>query len=273
MSPAGALPPSAGAWSYHSPLLDPMKPRTSSGTFAITAALALLTAASLTIAQAESRQWTNRDGKSLTGELKAVNGDQATLLIGGRQFDIAIATLSDADQAFIKEWQATAATQADPAKAYDTPVMKALEGNLLKLEGRRLSDFALASPEKIEVIAFYSSASWCGPCHAFTPNLSRTYESLKKKYDNFELVLLSADDDKGAWEEYVKEYRMPFPVLDHGASREAATLKASRNANFIPSIHILARDGTVLDDASGGASASLRKLEEILKERAQKKDT
>ena len=241
--------------------------------YAITAAIALLTVASPSIAQAESRQWTNRDGKSLTGELKAVTGDNATLLIGGRQFDIAVATLSDADQAYIKKWQATATTKADPAKAYDTPVMKALEGNLLKLEGRRLSDFALASPEKIEVIAFYSSASWCGPCHAFTPNLSRAYESLKKKYDNFELVLLSADQDKGAWEEYVKEYRMPFPVLDHDAGRDASALRAGKNANFIPAIHILARDGTVLDDASGGASASLRKLEEILKERAEKKDT
>jgi len=237
------------------------------------ALLAVILGIPLGTTLAETRQWTNLEGKTITGELKGVDGEQASLLVGGRKFEIPLASLSTADQAYIREWQAaTSGASADPAKAYDTPVMKALEQGLVKLEGRRLEEFTLANPEKIEVIAFYSSASWCGPCHAFTPDLSRTYESLKKKYDNFELVLLSADRDRPSWEGYVKEYKMPFPALDFDAASDKGVLRAGKNSNFIPSIHILARDGTVLDDASAGARASLEKLEEILKEKASKKD-
>lgn len=223
-------------------------------------------------ASAETRQWTNAEGKSITGELKSVTGDTATLLVGGRTFDIPVSSLSAADQTYIKEWQAAASgTSVDPAKAYDTPVMKALESGLVKLDGGKLDAFTLANPEKIEVVAFYSSASWCGPCHAFTPELARAYGRLKKKYDNFELFLLSADNDRPSWEGYVKEYKMPFPAIDFDVASGKGALQAGRNSNFIPSIHILAGDGTVLDDASAGARASLENLEKILKEKASKK--
>jgi thiol-disulfide isomerase/thioredoxin len=225
----------------------------------------------LVSASAETRQWTNAEGKSITGELKGVAGDKAAILTNGRVFNIPLASLSEADRAFIAEWQATKGSgPADPAKAYDTPTMKALEKSLVKLDGRRIGQYTLENPEKIEVIAFYSSASWCGPCHAFTPDLNRAYQSLKKKYDNFELVLLTADREKEAWEGYLKEYKMPFPSVDYDATEALGTLRSGNNSNFIPAIHIVARDGTVLDDASAGARASLEKLEGILKERANK---
>lgn len=224
------------------------------------------------IAFAETRPWTNADGKTITGELRSVQGDTASILVAGRKYDIPVSTLSAADQAYIAEWQtASSGAPVDPAVAYDTPVMKAMESSLLKLEERSLKDYALTSPEKIEVIAFYSSASWCGPCHAFTPDLVRAYQSLKRKYDNFELVLLSADRDRASWEGYVTEYKMPFPALDFDASDEKRTMSAGSNVKGIPAIHIMSRDGTILDDSSGGARASLEKLEEILKEKAATK--
>lgn len=225
-------------------------------------------------ASAETRQWTNAEGKAITGELKSVAGDKATLLVGGRKFELPIASLSEADQTYIKEWQASASgSSTDPDKAYDTPVMKALQSGLVKLNGRELEAFTLADPGKIEVVAFYSSASWCGPCHAFTPDLARSYSSLKRKYDNFELILLSADNDRASWEGYVKEYKMPFPALDFDAASAKGELRAGKNSNFIPAIHIVARDGTVLDDSSAGARASLENLEKILKEKASKKES
>jgi hypothetical protein len=120
--------------------------------------LASLTAAvlslSLASANAEKREWTNSDGKSITGELKGVTGDKAAILVGTRQFDIPLASLSEADRAFISEWQtANSTASTDTTKAYDTPVMKALETNLVGLDGRKIVPFTLDSPEKIEVIA------------------------------------------------------------------------------------------------------------------------
>ena len=241
--------------------------------------LTAILAITLGSVRAETRQWTNNSGKAVTGELKGVANGKATIVVNGRPFDIPIENLSTTDRAFITQWQAsivdTKATEAssttvDPAKAYETPTMQALEKSLVILDGRKINEFKLSHPEKIEVVAFYSSASWCGPCHAFTPELAREYKSLKRKYDNFELVLLSGDDEKRDWEEYVKEYKMPFPLVNFDAKDAAGTLRAGKNSNFIPAIHIVARDGTVLDDSSGGARASLEKLEKILKERTNK---
>ena len=242
----------------------------------LTVAILSVTLASVS---AETRQWTNSEGNSITGELKGVANDKAAIVVGGRQFEIPVASLSEADRSYITKWQAAQpktsptageSAPADPAKAYDTPAMKALEKNLVLLDGRKISEYTLVNPEKIEVLAFYSSASWCGPCHAFTPDLARAYKTLKKKYDNFELVLLTADDEKAAWEGYVKEYKMPFPSVNFDANDARRTLRTGKNSNFIPAIHIVTRDGTVLDDSSGGARASLEKLEKILKERASK---
>ena len=240
--------------------------------FVIASLTAAVFSLTLTSTQAETREWTNSGGKSINGELKGVTGDKAAILVGTRQFDIPLASLSDADRAYITEWQSTnSSASADPAKAYDTPLMKALETNLVGLDGRKIAPFTLTHHETIEVIAVYSSASWCGPCHAFTPDLSSAYKSLKRKYDNFELVLLTADREKEAWEGYVKEYKMPFPSVNYDASEARGTLSQGKNSNFIPAIHIVARDGTVLDDASAGARASLENLEKILKEMAAKK--
>ena len=144
----------------------------------------------------------------------AATGDEMLLLMdrngailaGTRELHIPLSSHSAADPAYITEWQSTnSSASADLAMAYDTPIMKALETNLVGLDGRKITPFTLTNPEKIEVIAVYSSSSRCGPCHAFTPYLSSAYKSLKRKYDNFELVLLTADPEKEAGEGYVKE--------------------------------------------------------------------
>jgi len=219
------------------------------------------------LAQAESRNWTNAAGKTINGELKSVSDGKANLIVNGRKFEVEVSSLSEADQKFIADWQSGAAEEmAAKAAAADSPILSALEGNMVILDGKRLKKLEPENLGQIEVVAFYSSASWCGPCHAFTPSLIKEYNSLKKKYDNFELVLISSDNSESDWEEYVEEYKMPWPALKHG-SREKSTLKSGNKANFIPSILIVSADGTVLDDASGGASSSLKNLERILKEK------
>ena len=95
----------------------------------------VVTALAFSCALAETRPWTNAEGKSITGELRRVEGDTASILVAGKKYDIPISTLSEADQAYIAEWQsASSGAAADPAVAYDTPVMKAMESSLLKLE-------------------------------------------------------------------------------------------------------------------------------------------
>ncbi|RLG30214.1 hypothetical protein DRO03_05040 [Methanosarcinales archaeon] len=49
-----------------------------------------------------------------------------------------------------------------------------------------------------KIIGVYFSAHWCPPCRAFTPNLVKFYNSLKKADKPFEIIFVSSDRDKKA---------------------------------------------------------------------------
>lgn len=51
-------------------------------------------------------------------------------------------------------------------------------------------------------------ASWCVPCRAENPNLVKAYQEMKDK--NFEVVGVSLDQGKGAWEAAVKKDNLPW---------------------------------------------------------------
>jgi nucleoredoxin len=246
----------------------------------ITAAATLLLAATLLTAPAETRTWTNSDGKEINAELARIDGTNAVLTMSGKEYPVAINTLCPDDQEFIKQWQAAQApADADPDAATsesDSPsgaatstLIAAMKDNLVILDGRDLVPYQIENADEIDVVAFYSSASWCGPCQAFSPDLCREYKSLKRRYPNFELVLLSSDRNKDDWAEYIQDHKMPFPSLDFDKLNMKGKLAAGSKSGFIPSILIKTADGEVLDDAKAGAQASLEHLKDILKERAK----
>ncbi len=85
-----------------------------------------------------------------------------------------------------------------------------LDGNLVKLDGKSLKRHSLGSkPAKYYV--FYYTASWCGPCQAYSPTLVEFYN--KNKNANFEVVLITSDSDEGDMEKYAKDKKMPWPQL------------------------------------------------------------
>ncbi|CAA0818255.1 Probable nucleoredoxin 1 [Striga hermonthica] len=47
---------------------------------------------------------------------------------------------------------------------------------------------------KGKTVGLYFSASWCGPCQRFTPNLVEAYNELKQ-VDKFEVIFIFADQD------------------------------------------------------------------------------
>ena len=89
-------------------------------------------------------------------------------------------------------------------------------------------------------------ASWCGPCRAESPNLVKAYEQLKNK--NFEVVGVSLDENKGAWEAAVKKDGLPWiQVCDmKGWKNDVAMLYGVNSVpqNFLidPNGVIIARD-------------------------------
>lgn len=63
---------------------------------------------------AEERSWTNSSGKVIVAKLVEIAGDKAVLNMSDRNFEVPIASLSPADQEFIKGWKKSDMT--DPSK-------------------------------------------------------------------------------------------------------------------------------------------------------------
>jgi thiol-disulfide isomerase/thioredoxin len=162
--------------------------------------------------------WTSKDGKAAELDLVSVaqkDGEAAGefKMRNGKTVTLKASALSEADAKRLAEWKAPAATDAAPAAAAAPSVFdKVLEGNLVKLDGKSLKRFS--EPVKpAKYYLFYYTASWCGPCHKFTPSLVQFYDKYRPKGNDFELVLITSDSDEGAMEEYAAEFKMQWPQL------------------------------------------------------------
>ncbi|MBL9151880.1 MAG: hypothetical protein JNK37_05330 [Verrucomicrobiales bacterium] len=83
--------------------------------------LALALLLTVPMALAESRTWTSADGRTLTAELLAVEGDQVTLKTERGNFQLPLSRLSEPDQAYAKEWKAKSVAPPTSAPAPGSP--------------------------------------------------------------------------------------------------------------------------------------------------------
>jgi nucleoredoxin len=184
--------------------------------------------------------WTNQEGKSLEMELIEVTaeGDETVGVFVMRNGKKAILKKSTLSEESAKQFDALT-----PSSSVFDVVMN---GNLLILDGERFKDHKLTKrPKKYYV--FYYTASWCGPCKAFTPQLIKFYN--EHKTENFEIVLISSDSDVKSMESYAAKNKMPWPQLKFD---QLATFKGKFNhgVSGIPSVivcdlkgNIVTRDG------------------------------
>lgn len=135
--------------------------------------------------------------------------------------------------------------------------------SLEELIGTELVD---AKGDKVEssslegkVIGLYFSASWCGPCRAFTPELVKLRD---RKDDQFEVVFVSSDRSAEDQQAYMKDYDMEWPAIpfDSPLRRE---LGAKYGIRGIPSLVIVDDQGNLItkDGRSemSGSDADARK--------------
>jgi thiol-disulfide isomerase/thioredoxin len=96
--------------------------------------------------------------------------------------------------------------------------------------------------------AFYYSASWCGPCRSFTPDLVSFYRSFKPDHPDFELIFVNLDDNEDAMENYMRADSMPWPAIWH-ADIDNPELEAKKYCgNGIPCLVLVDADGNVISD-------------------------
>ena len=169
-------------------------------------------------ASAEFRTWTRSDGKTAELELLSVTdagGEKAGefKMRNGKKVTLKASTLIEADAKLLEEWKPAAAEAAVVPSVFD----KALDGNLVKLNGKSLKSFKEFTPPA-KYYLFYYTASWCGPCHKFTPSLVAFYDKHKPGNNDFEIVLVTSDSDEKAMEEYAAEMKMQWPQLKLSAA-------------------------------------------------------
>ena len=118
------------------------------------------------------------------------------------------------------------------------PGQPAYNFTLYDIEGKeyRLSDFR----GKYVLLEF--SASWCGWCKLEIPFLKTVYENTRGK--EFVMLTINLDEDRKKWEEDVKQYNLPWPVIsDLKAFKGPVT--EYYNVSGIPMIFLIGPDGKI----------------------------
>lgn len=158
--------------------------------------------------------WTNKEGKTIELDLVEVTGEGDAKsgifqMRNGRRATIRMSDLDEESAKRLAAWTSPAKAGAQAASVFD----EILDGNLMKLDGKKLKKFEPES-KPTKYYLFYYTASWCGPCHRFTPSLVKFYnENKPKKGDEFEIILVTSDDSEDAMDGYASELKMEWPHL------------------------------------------------------------
>jgi thiol-disulfide isomerase/thioredoxin len=130
------------------------------------------------------------------------------------------------------------------------------------LKGTTLDDkeIDLASLRgKVVLIDFW--ATWCEPCLDELPNLRRQYEAYKDR--GLEIIAVSIDQDRPALEEFVRDEKIPWPVI-HDRERLGAHPSTIDYGIFkIPNMMLIDKEGKVVSTKAKGAELN-RLLKELL---------
>lgn len=139
----------------------------------------------------------------------------------------------------------------EPTRPADGPapaIARALGSKLVSVQGGTLQGFPAARLGGIKFYGLYFSASWCGPCRAFTPELIDAYGKIRALYPEFEIVLVNGDRSAGEMAAYMRDDRMPWPALAWDAIR--STREITRYAGSgIPCLVLVDANGKVLSDS------------------------
>ena len=109
---------------------------------------------------------------------------------------------------------------------------------LVNADGEKVATSSLEG----KVIGLYFSASWCGPCRAFTPSLVKLRD---RKDDEFEVVFVSSDRSAEDQREYMKDYDMGWPAIPYDSPLRGE-LAGKYGISGIPSLVIVDDQGNLI---------------------------
>lgn len=162
-----------------------------------------------------------------------------------------------------------AAPTATPAPA-ENVISKALTGDLVALDGKKLKPFDASALGGKKYFAIYRSASWCPPCRGFTPELVSFYKRKKADHDKFEVILVSSDRSEDDMIAYMAEDKMTWPAVDYDKRGKRLPI-TGHGGRGIPDLLIMDAQGNVLSRSYEGETyvgprKVLKDLEKLLKD-------
>lgn len=148
------------------------------------------------------------------------------------------------------------------------PQWNVLFPNGLTKAGQRAGAATLKNLSRLDgkFVFIYYSASWCGPCRRFTPQLVDFY---KKNSDIAEVVLIGGDLTEDAMIAYCKSERMkwlavPFGNKEISTPEEAGLVGLKLILSGLPTLYVFAPDGKYFTRLSGaGAKKTDSRLDEL----------
>lgn len=122
-------------------------------------------------------------------------------------------------------------------------------------QGVKQSLSELTKGKRVVLIDFW--ASWCNPCRKEIPNLKQIYA--KHAANGFEIVSVSIDKKEADWKKAVKEEGLQWPNF-----RDTQDIASTYAVRFVPTMYIVAADGTILAENLRGEELA-KKIDELMK--------
>lgn len=165
--------------------------------------------------------------------------------------------------------QSTPKPTATPPPAPTNKIAATLSGDLVALDGKKVKPFDAAALGSKKYLAVYFSASWCGPCRNFTPELVKFYNRKKASQDKFDVIFVSMDRSEEAMEAYMADDKMPWPAVTYQKAGSSPLRKLCGPG--IPCLVVLDENGTVVSDSYQGKeyvgpTKVMRDLEKLIKD-------